>query len=90
MNRKETIEQKLSVLNPHTLKVIDNSSKHYGHAGNPHGTDNTHFSITISANKLDSLNRIEQHRLINNLLESEFANGLHALSIKVISKKTTL
>ncbi len=87
MNREKIIKQKLSVLNPDTLCIINNSHTHKGHAGNPHGENNTHFSIEISTNKLDSLSKIEQHRLINNLLKNEFSNGLHALSIKVTSKK---
>ena len=86
MTRKEIIEKKLSVLNPHILEVIDNSTAHAGHAGNPSNKGNTHFTIHISAAQLDNLSKIKQHRIINNLLKEEFANGLHALSIKIIAK----
>jgi|TARA_B110000503_G_scaffold142861_1_gene241331 BolA protein len=86
MTRKKIIEEKLSVLNPHILKVIDNSSAHAGHAGNPNNDGETHFTIQISAIKLDNLSKIKQHRIINNLLKDEFSSGLHALSIKIIIK----
>lgn len=86
MSRKETIEQKLSVLNPHILEVVDKSAEHAGHAGNPNAIGNSHFSIQISSDTLEPLSKIEQHRIINGLLKDEFANGLHALSIKILSK----
>lgn len=84
MNRKEIIEQKLTVLNPHKINVIDNSTVHAGHSGNPDGSDGTHFAIEISSNELNGLSRVEQHRKINKLLEEEFNTGLHALTIKVV------
>ncbi|MDP4708979.1 MAG: BolA family transcriptional regulator [Rickettsiaceae bacterium] len=86
MSRKEIIEKKLSVLNPHILKVIDNSAAHAGHAGNPNNDGETHFEIQISSTQLDNLTKIKQHRIINNALKDEFASGLHALSIKIIAK----
>ena len=54
MSRKEAIEQKLSVLNPHFLEVIDESSKHLGHSGNPSGAGDTHFVVKIAAEKNQS------------------------------------
>jgi BolA protein len=86
MRRKEIIEQKLSVLNPHILNILNESAKHFGHSGNPDNDDETHFAIEICAQKLNNLSKIDQHRCINNLLKEEFTKGLHALSIKVITK----
>ena len=86
MSRKEIIEQKLSVLNPHILEVLDKSSAHAGHAVNPNALGDTHFSIQISSDTLEPLSKIGQHRIINDLLKDEFASGLHALSIKILSK----
>ena len=83
MNRKEIIEMKLSVLNPHFLEVVDESSFHAGHIGNPKGDAESHFKIKIGAEKLNNLSMIKQHRIINNLLKEEFNNGLHALSINI-------
>jgi BolA protein len=86
MDRKKTIEEKLSVLNPHTLKISNNSASHTHHAGNPENTGESHFAIEIAAEKLNNLSRLEQHQLINDLLKEEFTSGLHALSIKVITE----
>lgn len=86
MSRKETIETKLSVLNLHFLEVIDESSLHAGHIGNPNGNAESHFAIEINAKELDGLSPIKQHRTINKLLKDEFASGLHALSIRIKPK----
>lgn len=83
MDRKKNIEQRLSALMPGFLEVVNNSSEHAGHSGNPNNQDDTHFTVCISANQLNGLSKIKQHRIINDLLKEEFANGLHALSIKI-------
>jgi BolA protein len=84
MSRKETIKHRLSALNPHFLEVVDDSAKHEGHSGNLSGKGDSHFQIKISADILKKYKRIEQHRIINNLLQDEFSEGLHALSINII------
>lgn len=81
--RKEIIQQKLSVLNPHILEIIDQSANHIGHFDN-HSDGESHFLLKIKADKLNILKPIEQHRLIKDLLKEEFDKGLHALSITVI------
>ena len=80
VTRKEIIDQKLSVLNPQFLEIIDQSANHAGHVGNSGGNE-SHFLINIKAEKLDDLKLIDKHRLINDLLKEEFNEGLHALSI---------
>jgi stress-induced morphogen len=87
MTRKESIEHKLRALNPHFLEVDDVSARHIGHSGNPNGDGQTHFEIKISSHTLKSYTKIEQHRVINNLLKEEFVNGLHALSITIVPNK---
>lgn len=83
MDRKENIQTKLSVLNPHFLEIVDESALHAGHAGNPNGNAESHFAIKIAAEELKNLSFVKQHRIINNLLKEEFNSGLHALSIKI-------
>lgn len=83
MSRKDNIQTKLGVLNPHFLKVIDQSQEHAGHSGNPDGSLESHFSIEIAAKELENLPLVKQHRIINELVKEEFDQGLHALSIKI-------
>lgn len=83
MSKKNIIADKLATLKPHILEIIDESESHFGHAGNP-GSSETHFRITLSSNHFKSKTKLEQHKIINQLLKEEFNNGLHALSIKII------
>jgi BolA protein len=84
MNRKKIIEDKLKILEPSILIITNNSALHANHLGNTSKDGESHFSIEIAAIKLENLSKIEQHKIINNLLKDEFNNGLHALSIKII------
>ena len=69
------------------LEVINKSHLHQGHLGDD-GSGETHFDIIIDAEELKGKPRIFTHRQINNLLKDEFEkNGLHALSIIVVSDK---
>ncbi|MCP5369494.1 MAG: BolA family transcriptional regulator [Rickettsiaceae bacterium] len=83
MSRKKIIADKLATLKPHILEIIDESSLHSGHASSPNLPE-THFKVTLSANILKSKSKLQQHRVINQLLKDEFDNGLHALSITII------
>ena len=77
MNRKQRIEDSLSYhLNSVFLEVIDESRNHHV----PEGSE-THFKVVIVSPQFQSLSRVERHRLINKLLDSELKNGLHALSM---------
>lgn len=81
---KQRIEEKLKTnLNPEFLEVVNNSNLHRGHTGDD-GSGETHFLIKISSKEFYKLSRIQAHRKINNFLNEEFKNGLHALEIKII------
>jgi len=65
---------------PQSLKVLDESHLHEGHAGHrPCGQ--THFRIYIVSELFKGMTRLERHRLINQTLASELAGGVHALAI---------
>jgi len=82
---RDAIVAKLSAkFAPSHLEVIDESSRHQGHAGSrPEGE--THFRVRIASPALDSLNRVAQHRAINAALAEELASAVHALAIEVTS-----
>ncbi len=83
MNRKQRIDKILSKkLNDFLLEIIDNSSLHKGH-NNFTGNDETHIKIILTQKDKISSNRLNIHRLINNLLKEEFKSGLHSLEIKI-------
>jgi BolA family transcriptional regulator, general stress-responsive regulator len=88
MTTAERIQTKLqTALAPTLLEVIDDSRKHAGHAhmmsrsGTAAATGETHFRIKVVAGAFHGKSRVDRHRMINALLQEEFAGGVHALSI---------
>jgi len=83
MNRKQRIDKILSnKFKDFLLEIIDNSNLHKGH-NNFTGNDETHIKIILTKKNEIPTNRLNIHRLINNLLEEEFKSGLHSLEIKI-------
>ena len=83
MNRKQRIDKILSnKFDNFLLEIIDNSNLHKGH-NNFTGNDETHIKIILTKKNEIPTNRLNIHRLINNLLEEEFKSGLHSLEIKI-------
>ena len=80
IKRQDRIKQKLDVLKPHYLEIIDESNLHADHAA--FGKE-THFSVKIAAAFLAEMNLVAKHKIINKLLDDEFKSGLHALSIMI-------
>jgi BolA protein len=65
---------------PESLRVVDESHQHVGHAGYRPGGE-THFRVYIVAHAFRGKSRIERHRMINATLAGELAGGIHALAI---------
>jgi BolA protein len=81
---RDVIEQKLSAkFAPTHLEVIDESSRHQGHAGARPGGE-THYRVRIASEALTGKTRIAQHRAIMDTLDSELKGGVHALAIEVM------
>jgi BolA protein len=78
----DIIEQRLQVaFDPNLLKVIDDSHKHQGHAGN---TGGGHFTIEISAECFKGKSRIQSHRMIYQSVDDLIqTKQIHALSLIV-------
>ena len=83
MNRKQRIDKILSKkFNNFLIEIIDNSNLHKGH-NNFTGNNETHIKIILTKKSKIPINRLNIHRIINNLLEEEFKSGLHSLEIKI-------
>jgi stress-induced morphogen len=65
---------------PLKLEIHDDSAKHAGHAGAQAGGQ-THYSVVIVSASFQGVSRVERSRLVHAALASEFADGLHALSL---------
>ena len=84
--RKKRIEKIINDnLNPIFLDVIDDSKSHQGHLQAPE-LGESHYNVTIISKFFSGMNRLEKERIVYKLLNEEFSNGLHALSLKLIDK----
>lgn len=84
MSATDIISAKLAErFEPSFLEVIDESSKHFGHAGWREGGE-THFRVRIAARHFDGMSRVAQHRAVMDALSAELADRMHALAIEII------
>jgi len=74
---------------PESLRVIDESEHHAGHAGHRPGGE-THFRLYIVAQAFRGKSRLERHRMINAVLAEPLAGGVHALAIHAASPEEGL
>ena len=79
------IKQRLSVLDPVTCQVVDDSAKHAGHAGAASGAG--HYSVTIASQKFNGLKLIERHRLVYDAVGDLMHSEIHALAITALEIK---
>jgi BolA protein len=84
MSARDTIQAKLAdKFTPAFLDVIDESNKHFGHAGWREGGE-THFRVRIAAHHFDGMSRVAQHRAVMDALDAELKDRVHALAIEVL------
>ena len=81
MRTADIITEKLTqAFTPESLRVVDESHQHEGHAGHRPGGQ-THFRVYIVSEAFRGKSRIERHRMINAALADELQGGVHALAI---------
>ena len=82
MNRRERIEEILA--QRFGLQHLDVTDESHGHSV-PDGAE-SHFKVVAVSEEFAGKRLIQRHRMINELLESEFAGGMHALAIHVYTE----
>lgn len=81
---EKRIREKLMVaLEPVRLDVINESELHAGHRSSP-GTGESHFRVLVISDKFTGRSRLERHRLVNEVLESEMTK-IHALALSALA-----
>ena len=76
MTVQELIEEKLTILDPLHLEVLNESENH----NVPSGSE-SHFKVTIVTPQFDGIRLIERHRQINQILSEQLSGPIHALAI---------
>ena len=79
MSTPELLRQRLAVLAPDRMEIIDDSHLHAGHAGARDGGG--HFRLTIVAAAFSGKRTMERHRLVYDAAGDLMKGPIHALSI---------
>ncbi len=74
----DAMRDRLSVLEPLRIDIIDDSAKHAGHSGAGSGG---HFRLDIVARSFTGKSAMTRHRMVYHALGSLMQQGIHALSI---------
>ncbi|OYV49508.1 MAG: BolA family transcriptional regulator [Rhodospirillales bacterium 20-60-12] len=81
--RSERMRSTLSALfHPEALQIDDDSARHAGHAG-ADAAGETHYNVALTSEKFTGMSRVARSRAVHEALAAEFADGLHALSLKL-------
>lgn len=80
MSVQQTIEQKLQVLHPEYLEVLNESHMH----NVPEGSE-SHFKVTLVSPDFEGKTLVTRHRMINQALADELAGPVHALSLHTMT-----
>lgn len=79
MTLAEEITERLQVLEPLQLELIDDSALHHGHKGN---TGGGHFTLNIISSHFFGKSQIMRHRLIYAQVADLMTKQIHAISIQ--------
>jgi len=79
-SRVDAMRQRLAVLSPISLDIIDESHKHAGHAGARDGGG--HYVVRIVSEQFAGKNTMARHRMIYSALGEMMKLEIHALDIQ--------
>lgn len=77
----DEMRERLAVLKPSRLEVIDESESHRGHSGYRDGGQ-SHFRIRMASASFSGLSRLQRHRLIHETL-GDIMPRIHALALEL-------
>jgi BolA family transcriptional regulator, general stress-responsive regulator len=80
MNAADLIKERLSKLDPESLEIVDESSRHAGHEGAKSGGG--HYRLTIVSPRFAGQPAQARHRMVYDALGAMMRNEVHALTIK--------
>ena len=75
----ELLRQRLALLQPETVVIVDDSHRHAGHAG---ARDGGHYQLQIVAQAFAGKSTIARHRMIYDVAGDLMRGRIHALSIR--------
>jgi BolA protein len=83
MNTADLIRERLTVLEPETYTLEDESAQHKGHAGAASGGG--HFQLILVSPKFRNLSTLARHRLVYEAMGELMHREIHALSVTALT-----
>jgi BolA protein len=83
MGTIDLIRERLAVLEPETIDILDDSASHAGHAGARSGGG--HYELTIVSARFTGRPRIERHRMVYAALGPLMQQQIHALALRTLA-----
>lgn len=81
---EDEIRAKLNeAFQPRSLKVLDESEQHRGHAGYQEGGQ-SHFRVQIAASSFENMSRLQRHRAVHDAIGAELIARIHALALEIV------
>jgi BolA family transcriptional regulator, general stress-responsive regulator len=81
--RLERLNQRLQLLDPQRLEIVDDSRRHVGHAGAADGRG--HFNVLVVSARFQGLSRLRRHQLVYEAVGDLMTTDVHALSIQALA-----
>lgn len=81
MNLEQTIRDRLSVLEPQAVEILDESHRHAGHAG-ARESGGGHFEVTVVSKRFEGQQPLARHRMVYETVSDLIPARIHALSIR--------
>ncbi len=85
MSLQTRMREKLMIaLNPTRLDLVNELHLHAGHSSSP-GTGESHFRLLVVSDDFTGKSRVARHRIVNDVVQDELRDGVHALAIKALA-----
>lgn len=85
---KKILAKITAKLKPIKIQLENQSHLHAGHQGSPE-TGESHFSLMVVSEKFIGLNRVQQQRLVYQILKDELSGPVHALALSTSAPPST-
>lgn len=79
MSAETCLRERLAILEPTLLEIVDDSAKHAGHAGAAGG--GRHFRLSIVSGQFAGKPLLARHRMVVQAAGDLMEGAIHALSI---------
>ena len=86
MNSKKIQDILQNKFAPDYIKIVDDSDRHRGHAGQKE-SGGSHYTIILVSDSFEGKTLLERHRAVYDAVEMDRSESIHAFALKVYTSK---